>query len=154
MKCGSGLSGDRADTHRDGFRSEDSRDRVGFHWSAVSVRDPVDAHVGARLRQARLVAQLSQDELGLALGVSGEQIGRYECGMERVGAGRLYLACKRLSVPPTYFFEGFEAPVPEEVSAPVSEGGASELGDRASRLAVDRLIEKILARIKDERSGV
>lgn len=123
-----------------------------FFGSAVSVQDPVDAHVGARLRQARLLAKLTADELGLALGVSGERIRRYECGVERVGAARLHLACQRLKVPPTYFFEGYEAPASGEDLLPPSMEMAAGADDGASRLAVDRLIAKIMARIKDERS--
>lgn len=99
------------------------------------------------------MAKLTQEELGLALGVSGERIRQYECGAERVGAGRLNRACKALNVPPTYFFEGYEAPATREVLPPPPVSVAPDLQDRQSRLAVDRLIEKILERIKDERSG-
>ncbi|MCE7027681.1 helix-turn-helix domain-containing protein [Jiella avicenniae] len=121
------------------------------------MNDPVDAHVGARLRHARLTAQLSQEELALALGVSAERVHQYECGAERVGAGRLYLACRRLNVSPTYFFEGYEGPAAGSAAGedPSHEGDtpAPETEERASRLAVDRLIDQIMQRIRSERSG-
>ena len=117
------------------------------------MQDPVDAHVGARLRQARLTAQMSQEELAQALGVSAERIHHYECGAERVGAGRLYLACKLLNVQPTYFFEGYEGPTPEGLPPHDGNGIVPETEERASRLAVDRLIGQIMQRIRNERSG-
>ena len=117
------------------------------------MQDPVDAHVGARLRHARLAAQVSQQELAHVLGVSAERIQRYECGAERVGAGRLYLACGRLNVPPTYFFEGYEGPAAGEDPALAGSGPIAEPEERSSRLAVDRLIDQIMQRIRNERSG-
>ncbi len=65
----------------------------------------VDLHVGLRIRAARLAAGLSQERLGNALGVTFQQVQKYEKGANRVGAGRLSDIARVLSVPVSYFFE-------------------------------------------------
>ena len=65
----------------------------------------VDIHVGLRIRAARLAAGLSQERLGNALGVTFQQVQKYEKGANRVGAGRLSDIARVLSVPVAYFFE-------------------------------------------------
>ncbi|MBV8835563.1 MAG: helix-turn-helix transcriptional regulator [Alphaproteobacteria bacterium] len=65
----------------------------------------VDVHVGLRIRAARLAAGLSQERLGNALGVTFQQVQKYEKGANRVGAGRLSDIARVLSVPVSYFFE-------------------------------------------------
>jgi transcriptional regulator with XRE-family HTH domain len=65
----------------------------------------VDIHVGLRIRAARLGAGLSQERLGTALGVTFQQVQKYEKGANRVGAGRLSDIARVLSVPVSYFFE-------------------------------------------------
>ncbi len=65
----------------------------------------VDVHVGLRIRAARLAAGLSQERLGNALGVTFQQVQKYEKGANRVGAGRLSDIARVLSVPVAYFFE-------------------------------------------------
>jgi transcriptional regulator with XRE-family HTH domain len=74
----------------------------------------VDVHVGLRIRAARLSAGLSQERLGTALGVTFQQIQKYEKGANRVGAGRLSDIARALSVPVSYFFQSGAAddPVP------------------------------------------
>lgn len=67
--------------------------------------DPVDVHVGERLRQRRTLLGLSQGEIGARLGLSFQQIQKYERGTNRIGASRLYRLSKVLGVPITYFFE-------------------------------------------------
>ena len=68
--------------------------------------DPVDAHVGGRLRRRRTLLGLNEDAVAARLGVSFEQIQRYERGTGRIGAARLFRLSKVLGVPITYFFEG------------------------------------------------
>jgi transcriptional regulator with XRE-family HTH domain len=68
----------------------------------------VDAHVGLRIRTARLAAGLSQERLGNELGVTFQQVQKYEKGSNRVGASRLSNAAKILSVPVSFFFENDE----------------------------------------------
>ncbi len=67
---------------------------------------PVDRHVGARVKMRRVYVGLSQEKLGEALGVTFQQIQKYEKGANRIGASRLQLAAKVLGVPVNYFFDG------------------------------------------------
>ena len=67
--------------------------------------DPVDVHVGERLRQRRTRLELSQGEIGAKLGLSWQQIQKYERGTSRIGASRLHRLSKILGVSVTFFFE-------------------------------------------------
>ena len=68
--------------------------------------DEVDAHVGRRLRQRRISLGISQEQLGAELGLTFQQIQKYEKGQNRISAGRLYKISTILSVPVEHFFEG------------------------------------------------
>lgn len=67
---------------------------------------PMDLHVGLRVLQRRRELGMSQIRLGKQMGVTFQQIQKYECGQNRIGAGRLYALAQALNVPVTYFFEG------------------------------------------------
>jgi len=67
--------------------------------------DPVDIHVGARLRMRRNLVGFSQEQLGKSLGLTFQQIQKYERGINRMGSSRLFQIAKILSVPVAYFFE-------------------------------------------------
>jgi transcriptional regulator with XRE-family HTH domain len=67
---------------------------------------PTDAHVGQRVRTRRLMLGLSQTTLADALGLSFQQVQKYEKGANRIGAGRLQHIAQILQVPVTFFFEG------------------------------------------------
>jgi len=67
--------------------------------------DPVDVHVGSRLRMRRNLVGLSQEQLGKSLGLTFQQIQKYERGINRMGSSRLFQIAKTLSVPVAYFFE-------------------------------------------------
>lgn len=67
--------------------------------------DPVDVHVGRRLRQARFLAGMSQEELGAGIGVSFQAVQKYEHGENRLSASRLYKAARLLDRPVSFFFE-------------------------------------------------
>lgn len=67
---------------------------------------PVDAHVGAKLKTRRNLMGLSQDELASQVDVTYQQVQKYENGMNRIGASRLYEISKVLKVTVGYFFEG------------------------------------------------
>ena len=69
---------------------------------------PRDADVGRRIRARRLERGMSQSELGSKLGVTFQQIQKYEKGVNRVGAGRLYQIAEVLSIPVSFFFGGNE----------------------------------------------
>ena len=68
----------------------------------------VDHHVGARLCWRRRTLGMSQSALGAALGVTYQQVQKYESGIDRMAASTLYEAAKALGVPVMYFFEGME----------------------------------------------
>ena len=68
----------------------------------------IDLYVAKRLRELRLMSGISQQELGKYLGVSFQQVQKYENGSNRVSSSRLFLVSKILGVDPSYFFEGLE----------------------------------------------
>ncbi len=70
----------------------------------------VDAHVGNRLRERRILLGLSQTRLGESLSLSFQQIQKYERGIDRISVGRLVHLAHVLDVPITYFFEELSAP--------------------------------------------
>jgi transcriptional regulator with XRE-family HTH domain len=67
--------------------------------------NPIDIHVGSRLRMRRMMLSLSQEKLGDALGITFQQIQKYEKGINRIGAGRLQTIARILDVPISYFYE-------------------------------------------------
>src|SRR3979409_1335601 len=68
--------------------------------------NPIDKHVGSRLRMRRMMLGMSQEKLGEAFGLTFQQVQKYERGMNRMGASRLQHAADILGVPVSYFFEG------------------------------------------------
>jgi transcriptional regulator with XRE-family HTH domain len=68
--------------------------------------NPTDKHVGARVRMSRLMCDMSQTTLGDALGITFQQVQKYEKGTNRVSAGRLQQLSHILQVPVPFFFEG------------------------------------------------
>lgn len=71
----------------------------------VKSPNPVDRHVGSRVRMRRMLAGMSQEKLGSALGITFQQIQKYEKGTNRIGASRLQQIARVLAVPVSYFFE-------------------------------------------------
>ncbi len=70
--------------------------------------DRIDIYVGKKLRMRRTLLGMSQTDLGQALGLTFQQIQKYEQGSNRIGSSRLYDLAKVLDVPVTYFFEELE----------------------------------------------
>src|SRR5271167_3962450 len=70
------------------------------------VPNPIDRHVGSRVRMRRVILGMSQEKLGEALGLTFQQVQKYEKGTNRIGASRLQQISKTLQVPPAFFFEG------------------------------------------------
>src|ERR1700683_5607912 len=68
----------------------------------------IDHHVGARVRERRIMLGFTQQQLADLIGVTYQQAHKYERGINRVSAGRLYEIAHVLSVPVNYFFEGLE----------------------------------------------
>ena len=72
--------------------------------------NPVDIHVGGRIRMRRMLIGMSQEKLGECLELTFQQIQKYEKGSNRVGASRLFQIAQVLGVPVAYFYEGLETP--------------------------------------------
>ena len=86
--------------------------------------DRIDVEIGARLRQARVAAGFTQTELGVQLGISFQQVQKYEKGRNRIGGGRLYKIARVLGVKITYFFDDVE----HLLDADAIPAGTTELG--------------------------
>ncbi|MBB5517545.1 helix-turn-helix domain-containing protein [Amphiplicatus metriothermophilus] len=69
---------------------------------------PIDVHVGARVRLRRMMLGMSQDKLGEALGLTFQQVQKYEKGVNRIGASRVFELSRILEVPIQYFFDDFD----------------------------------------------
>lgn len=72
------------------------------------MKHPVDVHVGKRIRQRRWMNGTTQQQLAEAVGIKFQQIQKYETGMNRVSASRLWDIAHVLAVPVSFFFEGFD----------------------------------------------
>lgn len=81
-----------------------SRRRVGRPPTAGNP-NPIDVHVGARVRLRRTLLGMSQERLGEALGLTFQQVQKYERGANRVGASRLFDLARALQVPVGFFFD-------------------------------------------------
>lgn len=108
---------------------------------------PVDAYVGRRLKQQREALSLSQERLADMLGISFQQVQKYERGMNRVGASRLFQLCGVLGVEVGFFFDGLE---PAPPSALAEEGHRSNPLSTAALLAAPGALDLLaeFARLK------
>ena len=109
--------------------------------------NPIDLHVGSRVRMRRMLLGMSQEKLGEALGVTFQQVQKYEKGMNRIGASRLQDMAKILDAPPSFFFED---------AATAAPGGFSE--GKSADFVVDFLstveglqLNKAFASIRDQK---
>ena len=111
----------------------------------------VDAHVGERIRKRRTELGQTQEELGAGLGISYQQIQKYETGANRISAGRLFEIASALDVGISYFFDGYEGDEPDE---PLPHGGHNraaielvrnflEIKDESLRSAVTTLMRAL-----------
>lgn len=83
--------------------------------------NPIDAHVGSRVRLRRMLMGMSQERLGESMGLTFQQVQKYEKGVNRIGASRLFQISRILDVPVQFFFE--EAP---ELTGPGAAPGMAE----------------------------
>lgn len=123
--------------------------------------DPIDIHVGQRVRARRKMLGLSQTQLGQELGVTFQQVQKYERGTNRIGSSRLFRMSNTLDVPVAYFFEGAETKMPGYVSLNETMGDAvfdreetQELVDAYYRIADPRIRKKVLGLARLLSSGV
>jgi transcriptional regulator with XRE-family HTH domain len=84
--------------------------------------NPIDKHVGSRVRMRRMMLGMSQEKLGDALGLTFQQVQKYEKGTNRIGASRLQQISQILQVPVAFFFEG----APDVPLGGWTEGGMAE----------------------------
>ena len=89
----------------------------------IKMKHPVDAHVGKRIRQRRWMVGMTQQQLADKVGIKFQQIQKYETGMNRVSASRLWDIAAALGVTISFFFEGL---------------GAAEAGTLASDIMADK----------------
>jgi transcriptional regulator with XRE-family HTH domain len=73
---------------------------------AKKTPNPIDKHVGSRVRMRRMMLGMSQEKLGNALGLTFQQVQKYEKGTNRIGASRLQQISNILQVPVSFFFDG------------------------------------------------
>jgi transcriptional regulator with XRE-family HTH domain len=116
--------------------------------------NPIDRHVGSRVRMRRVLLGMSQEKLGEALGLTFQQIQKYEKGTNRIGASRLQQISRTLNVPPSFFFDG--APLQEDQ---VAENGVTQFAaaePSSSTFVIDFIasaeglhLNKAFARIQD-----
>lgn len=82
---------------------------------AKKIARPVDSHVGAKVRLRRLELGMTQENLADAIGLTFQQVQKYEKGVNRIGSSRMMQIASALNVSPEYFFEG--APTAQRLSA-------------------------------------
>ncbi len=117
--------------------------------------NPIDIHVGARLKMRRMIAGMSQEKLGESLGLTFQQVQKYEKGSNRIGASRLWEIARILDAPITYFYEGLPVPLATDQIRDPSDGMKE---DKAASFVVDFLstseglhLNKSFMRIRDPR---
>lgn len=91
----------------------------------ASKPNPIDVHVGKRLRLRRTLMGMSQERLGELLGLTFQQVQKYERGVNRIGSSRLFELGRILDVPVSFFFDD----LPEGISAPVGIGPVPGLAE-------------------------
>ena len=106
----------------------------------TGVPNPIDVHVGARIRIHRLLLGMNQESLAKALGLTFQQVQKYEGGANRVSASRLSAIADSLGVPVSYFFAELERP--ENLSP--EERRLRELRDRPETIELIRLYYAIV----------
>ena len=81
-----------------------------------SIADAIDCHVGSRIRERRITLGLTRRQLGEMIDLTVPQIHKYECGFNRVSAGKLFEIACALSAPITYFFEDTGQEGPQQIT--------------------------------------
>jgi transcriptional regulator with XRE-family HTH domain len=89
----------------------DGDEEPGARPERESRSSPIDAHVGSRIRLRRTLLGMSQERLGEALGLTFQQVQKYERGVNRVGASRLFDLSRVLDVPISFFIDDMPEPL-------------------------------------------
>jgi transcriptional regulator with XRE-family HTH domain len=93
--------------------------------------NPVDLHVGGRVRMRRKLLGVSQEQLADSLGLTFQQVQKYERGANRVSASKLYEIARTLQVPVSFFFDG--------LADPMDGSDGDEIGQQAERIVQEFL---------------
>jgi transcriptional regulator with XRE-family HTH domain len=109
---------------------------------AKKVPNPIDVYVGSRVRTRRPALGISQERLGAALGLTFQQVQKYEKGTNRISASRLQHVSRILQVPIAHFFEGTPGQMKEK-GTPPSSTYVSEFLDTTDGLALAKAFTKI-----------
>ena len=118
--------------------------------------NPIDAQVGNRVRIRRMLIGMSQEKLGDLLGLTFQQVQKYEKGVNRIGAGRLYEVSRILGVPIDFFYEGVassESGMAESESPPpvmefVSSGEGLQLSLAFMKIKDPKVRKRMLDLVK------
>ncbi|MEM8871984.1 MAG: helix-turn-helix transcriptional regulator [Pseudomonadota bacterium] len=94
------------------------------------MKHPVDAHVGQRIRHRRWMLGMTQQQLGDSVGIKFQQIQKYETGMNRVSASRLWDIARALDTTIAFFFEGLDGEYAEAPGNPVADMPQNLLADK------------------------
>jgi transcriptional regulator with XRE-family HTH domain len=102
--------------------------------------NPIDVHVGRRLRLRRTLLGMSQERLGQLLGLTFQQIQKYERGVNRIGSSRLYELGQILDVPISFFFDDMaqDGRAPDLLAPGLAEDPAGFAFDEARELQLDK----------------
>src|SRR6188472_1896128 len=101
------------------------------------MKHPVDVHVGKRVRHRRWMVGMTQQQLGDIVGIKFQQIQKYETGMNRISASRLWDIAQALDVSISFFFEGFDGELTE------TAGSATATAERGDLLADKEALELV-----------
>lgn len=112
--------------------------------------NPIDKHVGSRVRMRRVLIGMSQEKLGGALGLTFQQVQKYEKGTNRIGASRLQQIAGVLSVAPAFFFDDMPATEGGAEAPGFAEDGGGAVVDFLST-AEGLLLNKAFVRIREAR---
>lgn len=107
--------------------------------------DPVDIHVGGRVRLRRTLLGLSQDKLARAIGVSFQQLQKYERGTNRISASRLYALSKVLGVGISWFFEDAPSTAKRRAAATEARAIANEPGVEQDPMTANETVKLVRA---------
>ena len=94
------------------------------HGRGTGIPNPIDVHVGARVRQRRTLLGMNQTKLGDAIGLTYQQVQKYENGANRISASRLFDLSRMFEVPVEYFFD--DMPTAVAASTPAQGGGKAK----------------------------
>ena len=103
-----------------------SRSDRPAHGRGSGKPNPVDVHVGSRVRLRRTLLGMSQEKLGEAIGLTFQQVQKYERGANRIGASRLFDLSRVLDVPVGYFFDDMSNDISQRSPAQVQVSGLAE----------------------------